>query len=263
MFFRTESGVGVSLRLRFLVCCCKDLHQGIMTLAPIGLLRSCFGEKFGVPRQPGLCPDAWATLELLPPFRSPEAVRGLEGFSHVWLVFGFHQTADQGWHPTVRPPRLGGNQRLGVFATRSTFRPNPIGLSLVRLEGIDLAAPNAPVLHFGGIDLVDQTPIYDIKPYLPYAESIPDATHGFAPAPESLLDVRVHPDAQADFAAWSPRAQRVVCRCLALDPRPAIHARSHEKRRYGVVLCDRNVEFCVERQTCTILRIARVGGPLQ
>ena len=108
-----------------------------MTIDPIGTVRSCFGEKFAVPRQPGLCPSAWGRLVFHPAYRSPEAVRGIEGFSHLWLIFGFHETVAQGWKPTVRPPRLGGNQRIGVFASRSTFRPNGLGLSLVRLEGID------------------------------------------------------------------------------------------------------------------------------
>ncbi|HSP44184.1 MAG TPA: tRNA (N6-threonylcarbamoyladenosine(37)-N6)-methyltransferase TrmO, partial [Luteolibacter sp.] len=153
-----------------------------MTLDPIGIVRSCFGEKFAGPRQPGLCPSAWGELILHPPYRSHEAVRGLEGFSHIWLIFGFHETAAQGWSPTVRPPRLGGNQRVGVFASRSTFRPNGLGLSLVRLEGIDEDSPDAPVLKLGGLDLIDGTPVYDIKPYLPYAESVPDAHAGFAAA---------------------------------------------------------------------------------
>jgi tRNA-Thr(GGU) m(6)t(6)A37 methyltransferase TsaA len=226
-----------------------------MTLEPIGLLRTCFGEKFAVPRQPGLCPDAWGSLELFPKFRSLESVRGLEGFSHVWLIFGFHQTASKGWHPTVRPPRLGGNQRVGIFASRSTFRPNPIGLSLVQLEGIDLSAPNAPVLHFGGVDLVDLTPIYDIKPYLPYAEAVPDAVHGYAPPPEPTLEVEVAPEALAAFEALSPRAQRVITRCLALDPRPATQTRLASKS-FGACLCGHHIRFAVQAHTCTITQIA-------
>lgn len=225
-----------------------------MTLEPIGFLRTCFGEKFAVPRQPGLCPEAWGRLELLPAFSSPEAVRGLEGFSHVWLIFGFHQTADQGWHPTVRPPRLGGNQRIGVFATRSTFRPNPLGLSLVRLERIEQSGHRTS-LDLGGVDLVDGTPIYDIKPYLPYAESIPDASGGYAPAPAARLSVTVAPEAEADFAALPERSQRVIRRCLELDPRPATHAKRHGQS-YGALLCGRNVEFTVHPPVCTITRIA-------
>ena len=135
-----------------------------MTLEPIGTVHTCFGGKFGVPRQPGLCPSAWGSLVFHDPYRNPEAIRGIEGFSHLWLIFGFHETAGQGWKPTVRPPRLGGNRRVGVFASRATFRPNGLGLSLVRLEGIDTSPANAPVLLLGGVDLLDGTPVYDIKP---------------------------------------------------------------------------------------------------
>ena len=151
-----------------------------MTIAPIATVRSCFGAKFAVPRQPGLCPSAWGRLVFHPEYRSLEAVRGIEGFSHLWLIFGFHETVEQGWKPTVRPPRLGGNQRVGVFASRSTFRPNGLGLSLVKLEGIDTTAPDSPVLMLGGLDLLDGTPVYDVKPYLPYAEAVPEAAAGFA-----------------------------------------------------------------------------------
>lgn len=225
-----------------------------MTLEPIALLRSCFGEKFAVPRQPGLCPDAWGTLEWLPEFRCPDMVRGLEGFSHLWLIFGFHQTAGQGWHPTVRPPRLGGNQRVGVFASRSTFRPNPLGLSLVRLERIEQSPAHGPVLHLGGVDLVDMTPVYDIKPYLPYAECIPDASHGYAPAPAAPLEVVVAADVLPMFTALPARAQRVIRRCLELDPRPATQT-GGGKTSFGAVLCGCNVEFRVDAPTCIITRL--------
>ena len=128
-----------------------------MTIQPIGTLRTCFGGKFGIPRQPGLCPSAWGELVLHEPCRNLEALRGIEGFSHLWLIFGFHATLAQCWQPTVRPPRLGGNQRVGVFASRSPFRPNGLGLSLVRLEGIDTTAPDAPLVLLGGVDLLDGT----------------------------------------------------------------------------------------------------------
>ena len=162
-----------------------------MTIDPIATVRSCFGSKFAVPRQPGLCPSAWGRLVFHPAYRSPEAVRGIEGFSHLWLIFGFHETVEQGWKPTVRPPRLGGNQRIGVFASRSTFRPNGLGLSLVRLEGIDTTASDSPVLLLGGLDLLDGTPVYDVKPYLPYAEAVPEAAAGFAGDAIARLAVEV------------------------------------------------------------------------
>lgn len=144
--------------------------------APIGVIRSPYKEKFAIPRQPGLICDGGGALELLPPYNQPDAVRGLEGFSHLWVIFVFHQTMDGGWRPTVRPPRLGGNARVGVFATRSTFRPNPIGMSLVELHGIETR--NGVRLQLGSLDLVDGTPVLDIKPYLPFAESQPQRAQG-------------------------------------------------------------------------------------
>ena len=218
-----------------------------MEIEAIGYVRSCFGEKFAVPRQPGLCPSAWAELVFEKAFRSEAAVRGLEGFSHLWLIFHFHQTADQGWSPTVRPPRLGGNRRVGVFASRSTFRPNGLGLSLVRLEGIDLESSEAPVLKLGGVDLVDGTPILDVKPYLPYAEAPAGATGGFAAGePERMV---VEDGGFLDGMA--ARDRRVVLEALSLDPRPAA-GRAEPGREFGVLICGRNVRFRVEDGVCRI-----------
>ena len=146
---------------------------------PIGYISSPYKEKFAVPRQPGLVQDGGGQLILHTPYNHPDAVRGLEQFSHLWLLFVFHQTAQQGWHPLVRPPRLGGNAKIGVFATRSTFRPNPIGMSLVELKKVN-AENQSVILELGSLDLVDGTPILDIKPYLPFAESRPNAIAGFA-----------------------------------------------------------------------------------
>jgi tRNA (adenine37-N6)-methyltransferase len=226
-----------------------------MTLDPIGTVHSCFGGKFGVPRQPGLCPSAWGELVFHEAYRSPECVRGIEGFSHLWLVFGFHETLDQGWKPTVRPPRLGGNRRVGVFASRSTFRPNGLGLSLVRLEGIDTTAADAPRLLLGGLDLLDGTPVYDVKPYLPYAESVPDASVGFACDEIPRLEVAVAEQAAQDFAELPERARAVIREALALDPRPAVRA-GDSKRVFGALLCGKNVRFTVERGICTVVEIA-------
>lgn len=228
-----------------------------MTLDPIGIVRSCFGGKFGVPRQPGLCPSAWGELVFHDAYRSPEALRGIEGFSHLWLIFGFHETTGQGWKPTVRPPRLGGNQRVGVFASRSTFRPNGLGLSLVRLEGVDAAAANGPVLLLGGLDLLDGTPVYDIKPYLPYAESVPDAAAGFARDEIPRLEVEVADDAAEEFSLLPERARALVREALSLDPRPAVRA-DDEDRVFGALLCGRNVRFTVKEGVC---RIVEVGEP--
>lgn len=222
-----------------------------VVITPIATVRSCFGGKFGTPRQPGLCPSAWGSLVFHPPFRSPEAVRGLDGFTHLWLIFGFHQTAAQGWHPTVRPPRLGGNQRLGVFATRSTFRPNPLGLSLVRLEGIDTTAAEGPVLRLGGLDLIDGTPVFDVKPFLPYAEAPAQASGGFAGSEPPRLPVEVAPAAAKAFAGLPARAQALIREALALDPRPA--TRCHDSTRaFGASLCGHNVRFSIDAGICRI-----------
>ena len=225
-----------------------------MTLAPIATVRTCFGEKFGVPRQPGLCPSAWGELVLHEAYRTPEALRGIDGFSHLWLIFGFHATQGQGWKPTVRPPRLGGNQRVGVFASRSPFRPNGLGLSLVRLEGIDTTARDAPVLLLGGVDLLDGTPVYDIKPYLPYAEAIPAASAGFATAGIARLTIEIAAGAAADFASLPVRAQAVIREALALDPRPAVRAED-SARVFGAILCGRNIRFTIQNGICRILEL--------
>lgn len=226
-----------------------------MILDPIGLVRSCFGEKFGVPRQPGLCPSAWGHLVFHEAYRSPEAVRGLDGFSHLWLIFGFHETVEQGWRPTVRPPRLGGNRRVGVFASRSTYRPNGLGLSLVRLETIDFEVHDAPILRLGGLDLLDGTPIYDVKPYLPYAEALPEAIAGFAQEEIPRLAVEVAATAEVDFQKLPQRARAVLREILSLDPRPATQS-ADEGRGYGVAICGNNVRFTVQNRVCRILRIS-------
>lgn len=231
-----------------------------MPLDPIATIRSCFGGKFGTPRQPGLCPSAWGELVFHPAYRNPDAIRGIEGFSHLWLIFGFHETADLGWTPTVRPPRLGGNQRVGVFASRSTFRPNGLGLSLVRLEGVDLTAKDAPKLLLGGLDLLDRTPVYDIKPYLPYAESIPDAASGFASDAIPRLTVEVANDAMDEFSRLPERAQAVIREALSLDPRPAVKT-GEPDRVFGALLCGRNVRFTVNEDTCRILELPPAPDP--
>lgn len=225
-----------------------------MILDPIATVRSCFGSKFAVPRQPGLCPSAWGRLVFHPAYRSPEAVRGIEGFSHLWLIFGFHETVEQGWKPTVRPPRLGGNQRIGVFASRSTFRPNGLGLSLVKLEGIDTTGADAPVLLLGGVDLLDGTPVYDVKPYLPYAEAVPEAASGFAGEAIARLAVEVDAAAAGDFAKLPARSRAVLLEALSLDPRPA--TRSDEAERvFGAALCGCNVRFVIGEGICRIVEI--------
>ncbi|MBJ3813349.1 tRNA (N6-threonylcarbamoyladenosine(37)-N6)-methyltransferase TrmO [Shimwellia pseudoproteus] len=217
----------------------------------IGVIHSPYKEKFAVPRQPGLVKDGGGTLELLPPYNQPEAVRGLEGFSHLWLLFIFHQTMDGGWRPTVRPPRLGGNTRMGVFATRSTFRPNPIGMSLVELRGITHQQDKV-LLHLGGLDLVDGTPVVDIKPYLPFAEAIPDARAGYAQqAPAADMPVYFTAAVSAQIQQLTsryPHLDRFICDVLAQDPRPAYRKSETPGKSYAVHLLDFNVRWRVTAQ---------------
>ena len=225
-----------------------------MEIVPIGFVRTCFDEKFAVPRQPGLCPSAWGELVFEPEFRSEDALRGIEGFSHLWLVFGFHLTRDAGWSPTVRPPRLGGNERVGVFASRSTFRPNGLGLSLVKLEGVERREKDGPVLKLGGVDLVSGTPVFDVKPYLPYAEAWPEARGGYAAEPPERLEVvgteRLGRLAERDRAA--------IVEALSLDPRPAA-GRDEAGRVFGARMCGVNVRFSIGDGVC---RVVAVQGKL-
>lgn len=223
---------------------------------PVGVIHSSYKEKFAVPRQPGLVTDGWGELHLLPPYNQAEAVRGLEQFSHIWVVFVFHQTQNGGWRPTVRPPRLGGNERIGVFATRSTFRPNPIGLSLIELKGIRQQGVEI-ILELGSLDLVDGTPVLDIKPYLPFAESIPDALAGFAQnAPLSVMPVTFSPKAEGQLCQHvekHPQLRRFITQVLAQDPRPAYRKGESQIREFAVHLSDFNVRWQVEDgQTCVI-----------
>ena len=187
-------------------------------MEPVAHIRSDFSSKFGAPRQAGLVEELRSAVVFEPPYRIAEALRGIEGFSHLWLIWEFSENRGKAWSPTVRPPRLGGNRRLGVFATRSPFRPNPIGLSCVKLEGVDWDTPEGPVLRVAGGDLVDGTPIFDIKPYIPYADCRPEATGGFAgAAPEETLAVEF-PPGLLERVPGDRRA--ALTGVLAQDPRP-------------------------------------------
>ena len=208
----------------------------------IARIHNDFPTKFGLPRQSGLAPSLRSKIVFEPAFRVPEALRGLDGFSHIWLIWGFSES--EGWSPTVRPPRLGGNVRMGVFATRSPFRPNPIGLSSVRLEGIETDGENGLVLIVTGADLMDGTPIYDIKPYLPGVDAHPEATDGFVGAhPQTLLTVALDPSLTAVLSAGQQAALREI---LAQDPRPAYHAGQPDSGRiYGLSYAGRDIHFTV------------------
>lgn len=209
----------------------------------IGVIRSCYRQKFGIPRQPGIVTAAEGTLELLPPYNQENLVRGLDGFSHIWVHFIFHQTMDEGWRPTIRPPRLGGKQRMGVFATRSTHRPNPVGMSVVELRKIE-SGHGKLKLHLGAIDLLDGTPVIDIKPYLPYADALPNAKGGFAPLPIPIAEVQFTQQAMSQCLRYEQQTGRklkqLIEQVLGQDPRPA-YLRETSERRHGTALWDLNV----------------------
>ena len=221
------------------------------TLRVIARIRSDFPTKFGVPRQSGLVEALKSTVVFEPPYRNPDALRGLESFSHIWLIWQFSGAVRESWSPTVRPPRLGGNARMGVFATRSPFRPNPIGLSAVRLEGVDLHTPDGPVLRVAGADLMDGTPIYDIKPYLAYGDCIPEAGAGYTSSlPERLLEV----DLPERWLALVPQDRReALLGVLAHDPRPS-YQRDPE-RVYGLSFAGLDVRFTVTGDVLTVCQI--------
>ncbi len=228
------------------------------TFTPIGHIRSCFTEKFGIPRQPGLAPSATAQIELLPAYARPEAFRHLDRFSHIWVLFVFHRCRRAGWQPTVRPPRLGGNRRVGVFASRSGFRPNPIGQSVVELVAIQSRGKHTR-LQIAGIDLLDGTPVLDIKPYLPYADSRPEAAGGYAAtAPALVRRVRFSDQARAacDVLEQSahPRLGRLIAELLALDPRPG-YATDDSPRIHGMRLWDLNIRFSVNADQILVTAI--------
>ena len=222
------------------------------SLDQVGVIHSCFKEKFATPRQPGLVTAALAQVELIEPFNQIDTVDGLEGFSHIWLSFIFHQTLGQGWKPKVRPPRLGGNKKLGVFATRSTFRPNPLGLSLVKLESIDTS--KGVILHVSGADLIDQTPIVDIKPYLPWVESEPTAQSGFA-SDEQILQLPIHFSPQAQHTLLNrPELRELIEQVLQYDPRPAYQ--KDPERVYGCHIADINLRWRVGLDQIDVIEIS-------
>lgn len=232
------------------------MPEAAYTLTPIAHIRSEFREKFGIPRQSGLVDALRAQVVFTPPFRNADALRGLEDYSHLWLIWQFSQVVAAGadgenWSPTVRPPRLGGNVRMGVFATRSPYRPNALGLSCVRLLQVETAAPDGPALRVAGADLLDGTPIYDIKPYLPYADCRPEAAGGFASQPkEPTLQVEIAPE----LLAQVPEALReALLGVLAQDPRPQYQHRPD--RVYGLEFGPLEVKFTVEGELLTVRQV--------
>ena len=217
----------------------------------IAVMHSDFPTKFGIPRQSGLAEALQSTIVFEPAYRNPEALRGIEGFSHLWILWQFSQAVRQDWSPTVRPPRLGGNTRMGVFATRSPFRPNAIGLSCVRLLSVEHTQDMGTVLHIGGADLMDGTPILDIKPYIPYCDAHPEAMGGFTQdAGDYLLEV----DFPAHLKQRLPaEKQEAICQVLSHDPRPSYQKDSD--RVYGLSFAGHDIRFTVKDKVLTVVDV--------
>ncbi len=223
-----------------------------MDIQPIAHIHTSFPEKFGIPRQSGLAASLRGKVVFSPEYRNPDCLRGLEGFSHIWLIWEFSANIRQGWQPTVRPPRLGGNEHMGVFATRSPFRPNALGLSCVEVESIELVSDIGPVINVRGADLMDGTPIYDIKPYISYSDSHPDAVCGYVDAlAERHLEVYVPED--LSLLLDEAGIYGSLVETLALDPRPSYH--DDPERVYGMTFSGYNVRFRVEGN---LLRVSEV-----
>ena len=239
------------------------MPEPTFTFPAIGVLHSCFRAKFGIPRQPGLIPEATGAIQLLPPYDQPNTVRGLEDFSHLWVLFVFHEALRESWKATVRPPRLGGDRRIGVFASRSPFRPSPIGMSVVRLRGIRCRGGKV-VLDIDGVDILDNTPVLDLKPYLPYADIVPAATGGFAPeAPASeALPTSFTPTAEAQALALEKRLpgfRELARKVVSADPRPAYQR--EPGRVYGVFLHEYEVVWEAGEDSAVIVAVNRAEPP--
>jgi len=218
-------------------------------ITPVAKIYTPFSSKFGIPRQSGLV-STEGKIIFEPDFRSPEAVRGIEGFSHLWLIWGFTEAVRSSSALTVRPPRLGGNERVGVFASRSPYRPNSLGLSCVKLIRVDYNEQNAPVLYVSGADILSGTPIYDIKPYLPFTDSVPSASGGFA---DAVKGQRADVVFNCDVAAFSKKYISELTEVLSGDPRP--HYQNDPERVYAFEFGDRHIEFTFKNGTVTVTKV--------
>ena len=231
-------------------------------LNAIGFVHSGFREKFAVPRQPGLVNSMTSVIEMLPAYSQPDAYRALQDFSHLWVIFLFHQCLGKEWRNTVRPPRLGGNERVGVFASRSPFRPNPIGLSVVELLNVEFSGEVCK-LHIRGADIIDGTPVLDIKPYIPYADNV-NASNGYALIPEPTMQVEFTADALKSVVAAGERSGQplaeIIQDLLSFDPRPAYRASADKEAEYGVRLFDCNIRFRVKENRITVFGLELDGA---
>ena len=227
----------------------------MLKLEPIAYIHTDFKEKFGIPRQSGRSEALEGIIKFLPKYQNPDALRGIEGFSHLWLIFDFSKAHKKEWSATVRPPRLGGNKRVGVFASRSPFRPNPIGLSSVRLKRVEKTEKDGTVLVVTGVDLLDMTPIYDIKPYLPYSDCHKDAVGGYA---EENALYRLKVEFPEELLEIIPKEKRrAVCECLADDPRPSYQ--SNGDRVYSMKFAEFDIHFKVENLVLKVLKVDKLG----
>ncbi len=225
-----------------------------INIAPIARMKSDFSTKFGIPRQSGLVQELRSTIVFEPEFRNADALRGIEGFSHLWIIWQFSEAVRTEWSPTVRPPRLGGNTRMGVFATRSPFRPNNLGLSCVKLLGVEETVEFGTVIHVGGADLMDGTPIFDIKPYIPYADCQPDAIGGFT---DTAGDFLLKVDFPAPLLEILPEKKRkAAVQVLSHDPRPSYQRKPG--RIYGLTFAGFDIRFTVEEDTLTVVTVERM-----
>ena len=227
----------------------------MQTLDVIAHIHTDFSSKFGIPRQSGLVDKLRGEIVFTEKYRDASALRGIEGYSHLWLIWQFSESVMERFSPTVKPPRLGGNTRVGVFATRSPFRPNPLGLSCVRLEQVELSTPNGPVLHVAGADLMDGTPIYDIKPYLPGVDSHPDAAGGFT---DGIEYASLKVDFPEPLLELIPADKReALIEVLAQDPRPG-YRHGEDARRYGVEFAGFDVRFVVAGEALRVVEVVRL-----
>lgn len=229
-----------------------------ITVKAVGVVRSCLKEKFGIPRQPGMAPSATASLELLPPFDREEMVRDLEKFSHVWVHFYFHRAVEEGWKTTVRPPRLGGKKRVGIFGSRSPHRPNYLGMSAVRLTGVRREKGKI-FLDLSGVDLLDGTPVVDIKPYIPYSDCIGEAEDGYTDNKISTMEVRFAGEAERFCIRYEQETGRalrqLIVELVGLDPRPPFQKKS--RKEFGMLLWDVNVRWRVCGSYFEIVKLTR------